>query len=395
MIQRFLPRLPRAPLLLIGLLALASTAHALDAGRVAPALEAAFPGTLSYLDCPFHGSGRTCVLLPGLASATAARQRMRAWARALPGAVGLPSQPGTDALTFTIGSTAYRLALAPSRARPGMLAATLTFGFDRSAARHAICLRTDAMVALASRPSLEPNDYAALATAIACHGPDPADAAGRTPLFRAIDSGNVAAVLALLRGGADPNHIDGRGRTPLLAAARSGTAATLDALIQAGADASYVAPDGSSLQTLEPFNPHLSGRSAVMLTLPAPTVTDLSLAAGPGATFAAAAGEAKPPAPGYGSSPPAAAPESAAAGSPARARRGPAASASVPLELLGLVVVVLLAVLRLRARRAGPAAVHATATRTELPAMPVPHPYLRRPRHRAASDGARGSDPPG
>jgi hypothetical protein len=240
------------------LLALAPLAHGLDAARVAPALEARFSPTATYLDCPFQHDARTCVLVPRASSVRSAYDPVLAFVRALPGVASLDRQRAPSSISFVVGDTAYRLDLARSRARPGAIAATLTFAFDRQSAFNVACHRTETLFDDARLASLSPAGYAAMATAVACHGADPVDARSRTPLVMAVGSGNLEAVRVLLRGGADPNHITQHGWTPLLFAARDGTPAVVEALLRAGADPSYIAPDGTTIGTLEPFNARLS-----------------------------------------------------------------------------------------------------------------------------------------
>jgi ankyrin repeat protein len=58
-------------------------------------------------------------------------------------------------------------------------------------------------------------------------------------LIQAAESGDTAAVLALLQGGADINAQDERGRTPVMAATHANQVATVQALIEAGADINF------------------------------------------------------------------------------------------------------------------------------------------------------------
>ncbi|MEJ2667212.1 MAG: ankyrin repeat domain-containing protein [Deinococcales bacterium] len=238
-------------------LALPGMADALDAHGIAPALEQAFPPSVAYLDCPFKSSARTCVLLPDATSVKSGSRIALAFLRRQPGVSSIEQQGATAGYRFRAGDTAYRLVVAASRARRGMIAATLSFDFPSGTAAHPVCLHPNALFDLARLPTLSATEYTSMATAITCHGPDPVDAQGRTPLAYAAASGNLAAIRTLLRGGADPNHIDNAGWTPMLVAARSGTRTILDALLQAGGDPTYIAPDGATAAALEPFNSHL------------------------------------------------------------------------------------------------------------------------------------------
>jgi hypothetical protein len=242
-------------------LALPGMADALDAHGIAPALEQAFPPSVAYLDCPFKSSARTCVLLPDATSVKGGSRIALAFLRRQPGVSGIEQQGSAASYRFRAGDTAYRLVVAASRARRGMIAATLSFDFPSGTAAHPVCLHPNALFDLARLPTLNAAEYTSMATAITCHGPDPVDAQGRTPLSYAVASGNLAAVRTILRGGADPNHIDNAGWTPMLVAARSGTRSILDALLQAGGDPTYIAPDGATAAALEPFNSHLDASS--------------------------------------------------------------------------------------------------------------------------------------
>ena len=246
--QRLLPLLA---------LALLGSAQALDSGGIAPALEGAFPTSVAYLDCPFTSAARTCVLVPNAAGVRAANRVVLDFLRARPG-VEKVEKAGDGGYTFHSGDTAYRLHVAPSNARPGMVTATLSFTFDALSATHAVCLQPNALFDFARLPSLTPGQYASMATAITCHGANATDPQGRTPLSDAVKSGDLAAVRTLLRGGADPNHIADSGWTPLLTAGKVGTRPILDALLQAGGDPTYVAPDGATLGSLQPFNRNLA-----------------------------------------------------------------------------------------------------------------------------------------
>lgn len=412
------------------LLALASLAHALDAARVAPALEARFAPTDTYLDCAFHRAARTCVLIPRASDMRSAYADVLAFARALPGVASIDRQGAPSSLAFVVGDTAYHLTLDRSRARPGAVAATLTYAFDRQSAFNVACLRTEALFDEARLASLSPAAYAAMGTAVACHGADPVDARSRTPLVMAVNSRNLDAVEALLRGGGDPNHITQSGWTPLLFAARNGTPAILDALLRAGADPSYIAPDGTTVGTLEPFNPRLSAASdafavsgpgsRIPVALAGVSASVAAPASGVGAagrvdpTRAQETGRARETgAPGAGTSGPAAssptgpvstapaptapAPATPVSTAPAAAPSGDTARLPmIALELLALGTVASLAVVRVR--RHEPATppeadpVPVTSTPADLPAMPVPSPFRRQRSHRRLEPDPRSDE---
>ena len=375
-------------------LALAPLAHALDAARVAPALEARFAPTDTYLDCPFHQVARTCVLIPRASGIRDAYADALAFVRALPGATSVDPRSAPSSLAFVAGDTAYHLALGPSRARPGAVAATLSYAFDRQSAFNVACLRTEALFDEARLTSLTPSAYAAMATAVACHGADPVDARGRTPLVMAVNSRNLDAVRVLLRGGADPNHITQNGWTPLLFAARNGTPAILDALSRAGADPSYIAPDGATAGTLEPFNRRLSAIPDTFAVPDLATRMPLALTDAGAPSVVAATGPAAPvpsdPAPSD------AARSDAAPSHPAAPSATAAQLPVLALELLALITVASLAVLRMRRhepgtpREADPMPL--AATQADLPAMPVPSPFRRQRTHRRLEPGPRADE---
>lgn len=402
------------------LLALAPLAHALDAARVAPALEAQFAPTAAYLDCPFHQAARTCVLIARASGMRSAYADVLAFVRTLSGVASIDRKGSPSSLAFVVGDTAYHVELAPSRSMPGVIAATLTFAFDRQRAFNVACLRTEALFDDARLASLSPAAYTAMTTAIACHGADPIDARGRTPLVMAIDSRNVDAVRALLRGGADPNHITQSGWTPLLFAARNGTPAILDALSRAGADPSYIAGDGTTLGTLEPFNPRLAATPDVLAVSALGSRIPATPSGNGSRSGAAVPGAAVPGAVPAGDAPGTSAvgtdlQRSAASGRAGSNRAalgpaGPAPTAAVAaasrsaarlpvfvLELLVLFTVVGLAVLRLRRhesgthRRADP--IPMTATQTDLPAMQVPGPFRRQRSRRRLEPDPRSDEP--
>ncbi len=389
------------------LLALAPLAHALDAAGVAPALEAQFAPTATYLDCPFHQVARTCVLIPRTSSKRSAYADVLAFVRALPGAGSIDRQGAPSSLAFVVSNTSYQLRLDRSRASPGAIAATLSFAFDRQSAFNVACLRTEALFDDARLTSLAPAAYAAMATAIACHGADPVDARSRTPLVMAIDGRNLDAVRALLRGGADPNHITQRGWTPLLFAARDGTPAIVDALLRAGADPSYIAPDGATIGTLEPFNPRLgtaSGTLAVSALAPRiPGVLSdagtraVATISGPAAGGTPGTSAEGAEAPGAGAPGPAAPdPSTPDPSTPDAAPSGGASRLTViALELLALVTVASLAVFRFRRHEPGAGwesePVPMTVPQPDLPAMQVPVPF-RRQRSQRRLEPAPGSD---
>ena len=363
-------------------LALLGSAHALDASGIAPALETAFPPSVAYLDCPFHSAARTCVLVPSAGNVRAGERLVLDFLRSQPGVGAVARAQRGSVVTFHAGDTAYRLQVAPSKARAGMIAATLSYAFAPGSAAHAVCLQPDALFDFARLPTLTAGQYARMATAVTCHGADPTDSRGRTPLWDAVASGNVAAVRTLLRGGADPNHIADDGWTPLLAAGRNGGRPVLDALLQAGGDPTYIAPDGATLAALEPFNRELGPApvtpdgDAVLPRIPGAlaseaagelavaTAAGLSEGAASAAATAghAAAGATRPAsavhvAPGAQAAPAARAPASSTAaptaaptGKRTPGRRTPGTLPWLPLLTVLIAVAVVLAVLGLRRR---------------------------------------------
>lgn len=393
--------LRRHPLLALLALTLLGSAHALDAAGLAPALERAFPPSVAYLDCPFQSAARTCVLVPGAANVRAGTKVVLDALRALPGVEAI-DRAAAGRYTFRAGDTAYRLHVAPSRARPGMVAATLSFTFDGGSATPAVCLRPNALFDFARLPALTQSQYAAMATAVTCHGADPIDTQGRTPLWDAVASGNLTAVRTLLRGGADPNHIADDGWTPLLVAGKEGSRPVLDALLQAGGDPTYVAPDGATLASLEPFNRRLGaapsdapGGDAVLPERPG------TLPGGPMPLPAAASGN-KAPVPASGSA--AAVPvsgrasSSSASGAPSPVRAGlaPAAASGsspsprargrhpgfpwLPSAVVLVAVGMVLIMMRLRAASEPPDSLTDTGTEWRALARSKPLSRQRRPR---------------
>jgi hypothetical protein len=347
-------------------------------------LEARFPPSAAYLDCPFDGTARTCVLIPQATNLRRAYADVLAFVRTLPNVTSLDGHGAPSSSTFVVDDTAYRLTLGLSRARPGAVAATLSFAFDRQSASTVACLRPEALFDDARLGSMDAATYGTMTTAIACHGADTVDSLGRTPLIMAVLSGNVRAVRALLRGGADPNHITQSGWTPLLYAARAGTRALLDTLLLAGADPSYLAPDGSTVDTLEPFNPHLSvppGLNATALADSGP-IWPAALSWTPAMSVPAPAAAAPAKAGGAG----------AATGARRSPPRGGSRLPVIVLELLALGTIGALAVLRQRRGPAGPVAVR--LTHTDLPAMPVPGPFRRRRSGRRLESAPRSDDRP-
>ena len=69
----------------------------------------------------------------------------------------------------------------------------------------------------------------------------------QSPLFEAIESGDIQAIKRCLQGGEDPNEVDEVGNTPLSAAVSSGATEIVALLISEGAQANEELPDGNSL----------------------------------------------------------------------------------------------------------------------------------------------------
>ena len=76
--------------------------------------------------------------------------------------------------------------------------------------------------------------------------PDVPDRAGWTPLFRAINSGGILTVQALLSAGANPNSMDSQGRTPLFYAALRGHFAIVEILLDLGVPTHLEDEDGET-----------------------------------------------------------------------------------------------------------------------------------------------------
>jgi ankyrin repeat protein len=67
------------------------------------------------------------------------------------------------------------------------------------------------------------------------HPEKTSESLGRTPLHYAAFDGNVSAVRALLRDGADPSVVDANGWTPLHAAAQTHSPELVEVLLEHGA----------------------------------------------------------------------------------------------------------------------------------------------------------------
>ncbi len=83
------------------------------------------------------------------------------------------------------------------------------------------------------------------------------DLAGRTPLFAAIEEGDVEAVEALIEAGADVNVMDNLAHRPLMPAAFWGELQIVQVLLQAGAAVNVETPDGDSPLSIAARRGHL------------------------------------------------------------------------------------------------------------------------------------------
>jgi serine/threonine-protein phosphatase 6 regulatory ankyrin repeat subunit B len=75
---------------------------------------------------------------------------------------------------------------------------------------------------------------------------DDDDSESSSPLFDAIESGDVKEIKRLIKAGADLDEINGQGISALMAAIISGDEAVIDALLKADADVTFAMPDGKS-----------------------------------------------------------------------------------------------------------------------------------------------------
>jgi ankyrin repeat protein len=66
------------------------------------------------------------------------------------------------------------------------------------------------------------------------------------PIHDAASSGDVAAVMSLIKGGVSPNALNEAGETPLIVAARADQREVANVLIQLRADPRLAAPDGTT-----------------------------------------------------------------------------------------------------------------------------------------------------
>jgi ankyrin repeat protein len=75
---------------------------------------------------------------------------------------------------------------------------------------------------------------------------DGEDAGPPSPLFEAIEAGDVKEVKKLIKAGADPNETNGQGVSALMVAMMSGAEPVVDALIKSEVDVTYSMQDGKS-----------------------------------------------------------------------------------------------------------------------------------------------------
>ena len=86
---------------------------------------------------------------------------------------------------------------------------------------------------------------------------DTPDVGGETPLFFAVQSGNILAVQALLSAGANPNPINKAGRTPLHYAAAGGCFAIVEILLDLGVPTHVEDKDGRTPASLAKDRGHI------------------------------------------------------------------------------------------------------------------------------------------